>query len=77
MAGPHGGTYDGGRAESFILPLQALQWAWGDVYEIGVNADGWHATRRAGKRDVIRADSPQGLRDAITADITALQPDAP
>jgi hypothetical protein len=71
MAGPHGGTHDGGRAEQFRLVLDHLRWHWGDAYEIGVTAGLWTAGRRDG-RGTLQEDSPERLRDAILRDYRAL-----
>lgn len=66
MTGPHGETF----AEALARhALDALQWNWGEAYEIGVTGDGtWHAKRRDGLGGLIEAASPEGLRNAVEDD---------
>ena len=50
------------------VPLEALQWHWGEAYIIAAPEPGvWMAERRD-THTVMRADSPEGLRDLIVAD---------
>lgn len=65
--GPHEGeTF----AEAMAAhALEALEWNWGEAYEIGVTADGlWHAKRRDGLGGTIDAAGPEDLRNAVKDD---------
>lgn len=49
--------------------LEALEWNWGEAYEIGVTGDGlWHAKRRDGLGGMIDAAGPEDLKRAIKDD---------
>jgi hypothetical protein len=49
--------------------LAALQWDWGEAYEIGRDAQhGWHARRRDGLGDDLTGASPEELRGVIRVD---------
>jgi hypothetical protein len=62
--GPHG---EGSAAS--VLALAALEWNWGEAYEVGYTAEhGWHARRRDGLGGLITADGPDDLRRAVLDD---------
>lgn len=64
--GPHEGeTFSEALARD---ALEALDWNWGDAYEIGRDEDVWHARRRDGLGGVITAADPEELRNAIRDD---------
>ena len=49
--------------------LKSLQWHWGDAYIIGRDGErGWWAARRDKIGDLLTADAPDALRDAISDD---------
>lgn len=54
--------------------LEALDFGWGEAYEIKVAGDGeWRARRRDGKGGCLEAATPDGLRQMI-ADDYAMRP---
>jgi hypothetical protein len=49
--------------------LQALQWNWGEAYEIGHDSErGWWAARRDRTGSLLTGAGPDGLRAAIRVD---------
>lgn len=50
--------------------LDALEWNWGEAYEIGVTEGLWHAKRRDGLGGTIDAAGPEDLKRAIKDDYT-------
>jgi hypothetical protein len=50
-----------------VEAVPALRWAWDGAYQIGATAGGLEAWRTDGSGSV-RADTPEGLRDAIRED---------
>lgn len=54
--------------------LDALQWNWGDAYDISTADDGghWTAKRQDGKGSVIEAKTAEGLGYLIRQDYSAL-----
>jgi hypothetical protein len=67
--GPFGESDFG--AEMFKLAIEALQWHWGEAYEITVAGGEWTAVRRDGHGEPLRAAGPERLRELILADYTA------
>lgn len=50
--------------------LEALQWHWGNAYEIGVDDGQWWYRRRDGKGGTETAGTPDDLRNQIVIDYT-------
>lgn len=48
--------------------LEALEFGWGDAYEIWHDGGDWHARRRDGLGGVITAGDAEGLRNQIRED---------
>lgn len=60
--------------------LEALQWHWGEVYDIGCDDGQWWYRRKDGKGGRETATTPDDLRRQIAADYTfmpVLRPDTP
>jgi len=48
--------------------LEALQFGWGEAYEIGADDAGYWARRRDGLGGTMTADDPEKLREQVIAD---------
>ena len=48
--------------------LEALRWAWGDVYVVNVRGGVWEAVRRDGIGGAIEAGIPDDLNRAVRED---------
>jgi hypothetical protein len=61
------GQAEAGRPREEAEALDALRFGWGDAYLIGHDDErGWWAARRDKIGDLLTADAPDALRDAIT-----------
>jgi hypothetical protein len=52
------------------VALEALDWHWGDAYEITEACGVWRAVRRDNQRTLV-ATAPEDLRDLIRKDYNA------
>jgi hypothetical protein len=63
------GQAEAGRPAREEEALDALRFGWGDAYMIGHDDErGWWAARRDKIGDLLTADAPDALRDAISDD---------